>query len=215
MKRQIGLLLFAITFMFNLNYLQADCKDAQNDALKVKAKIVKINNDEELNIRVDVTNLTENIYLTVVNNYNDNVRTFYYKDLNEDGAISFYTDWVFSKIDYSIRVYSVDKSCSNDYLNIVNVTTPAFNAFAKMQACLDNKDLEMCDPFYDSSEITHEEFVEKVNKEVEEVNKTFGDKVIDFIKSYYLYVLIPFVIIVGIYVTRIIILKKERGKKNA
>jgi hypothetical protein len=67
-------------------------------------------------------------------------------------------------------------------------------------------------PFEDTSKINKEEFIKEVKEYAEEKNKTSQEKIIEAIKKYYIYVLVPFVSIGSIYAYKIIVLIKKKRK---
>ena len=211
MKKIIILLFSILTFSFGLNNLSAECNDVASEALLVRAETINIDSSEEITVRIDVSGLTEGMYAIVINDYNDTKNTYNYSD-TEEGKFSFYTDNVNKKINYVIKVYNVDTTCSVEPLNTLSVKTDKFNSYSMNDDCRNPYGIELCGAFYDVGNMTYEEFNEKVSALVEEESKPFSKKLGSFIAKYYLYILIPFLIIVGIYVVRIIILK--RGKKN-
>lgn len=211
MKRLFIVLFSMLAFTICISEIDADCKDIESEALFVKSEVFNIDTGEDTNVRIDVSGLTENLYVVVMNDYNDVKRTYYYAD-SEEGNFSFYTDNVNRNINYVIRVYSVDSTCSTEPLNTISVKTPRFNPYSINDVCHTSYYIELCDAFYDIGDMTIDEFNEKVASIVEEESKPFSKKLGEFISKYYLYVLIPFLLIVSIYIVRIIILK--RGKKD-
>lgn len=211
MKKIIILLFSMLIFSFGFLSLKADCSSVASEALVVRAETINIDRGDETTVRIDVEGLTENTYAIVINDYNDTKNTYNYSD-TEEGKFSFNTDNVNKKINYVIKIYSVDTTCSIEPLNTLSVRTDKFNSYSMNDVCRNPYGIELCGAFYDVGDMTYEEFNEKVSALVEEESKPFSKKLGSFIAKYYLYILIPFLIIVGIYVVRIIILK--RGKKN-
>lgn len=211
MKRLFIVVFSILAFTVGINKVYAECKDTQSNSLFVNADVINIDNGEDTNVRIDVSGLTEDLYVVVMNDYNDTKRTYYYAD-TEEGKFSFYTDNVNRNINYVIRVYSVDSTCSTEPLNTISIKTPRFNPYSVIDVCHTSYYIELCDAFYDIGDMTINEFNEKVSSIIEEKSKPFSKKVGEFISKYYLYVLIPFLLIITIYVVRIIILK--RGKKD-
>ena len=209
MKRDLKIFLFIITVIINTNILNASCEEAKDFAQDVEFVYSKINNSQKHTISLDISKLYyDELYVVVTNNYNDKSLKFTSEDKNEYGYISFYTDNINESITYNLDIYS--KSCSNNKIRSLTLTTPKYNSYSERAICEDKIDkIDECDPFYDVENITWQEFDKLVNDKIH-ANKKM---IINFIKTYYLFFLIPFVIISLFYITRIIIIK--RRNKNA
>ena len=211
MKKMSMIVFLVFVSIFNVAFLSASCEDVKNEARAVYEVVLNLNTSEEFTIRTQLYNLTENLYVVILNNYNDEVKTLRYSEV-VDGVLSFDTYNVNHNISYVVKVYSEDASCGIEPLNTISFTTDKFNEHSISSVCKNPYEIDMCDPFYDVGDMSFSEFNERVSKLVEEASKTFGDKVLDFIKKYYLFVLIPVILIVLVYVVRIMLLR--RGKEN-
>jgi len=211
MKKLISVFLLLFVSLFNYSNLDADCNDVKSEADKVERYIVNVNTRDYITVNINIGNLTENLYIVVLNDFNEEVKTYHYSDAN-NGMVSFDTVNVQESINYVVKVYSEDNSCGIEPLKTISFKTSKFNPYSLNDVCQNSYEIEMCDPFYDVEDMTLEDFNKEVGEIVEELEKTFGEKVLEFISSYWLYVVVPFLIIVIIYGTKIFILK--RGKKN-
>lgn len=211
MKKTLFIILFCIISITNINSLKADCNDAYNDALNTDYIIANINDGEILTTRARIFGLTKNIYAVVTNDYNDVVKTYHYSD-TEEGMFTFDTEDIYTNINYIIRFYNEDSNCTKDSLKTITFKTDKYNPYSISDLCNSEYEIDLCNPFYDIKDMTFEEFTEKLtkkyNKFEEEANRDFKY----YFKKYYLYVLIPFIIILVIFIVRIILLK--RGNKH-
>lgn len=210
MKKILTFILIMLTLSINTYILKADCKDITKEISNVKSEMLKINTDDELTINMKISNLTENLYVVVMNDYDNSTNTYHYSNF-KDNTLDIYTANTLVKINYVIKVYSEDTTCGVEPLKTINYTTPRFNEFSTYNRCNDYKDLEICDVFYDTKEMTYDEYVKKVEKEIkklEDSNHTF----VYYILKYCLFVIIPILLIAAIYVVRIIILKRGKSK---
>lgn len=211
MKKSMGIFLVLFVSFFNLSIIKADCNDIKSEAELVGKNITNIGTRDYITVKIDIGDLTEKIYIVVLNDYNDEVKTYHYSD-TKDGLVSFETIDVNEKINYIVRVYSEDTTCGIEPINTISFKTSSYNPYSLNDICDNDYNFEMCNYFYDVENMTLDEFRKQVSKLIEEEEKPFSKKLIEFMLKYGLYVLIPFVLIVMIFVIRIIIFK--RGKKN-
>lgn len=210
--KKMSIIIFALfAFIFNLSLIKADCDDVKKEAMNVKQLVAEINTADLIDFEMTIYNLTENLYVVVLNDYNDEVMTYHSSDF-DNNSITFSTEDTLVNIKYVIRIYSEDNSCSIEPLNTLTITTNKTNSFAQNVVCRNPYHLDICNPFYDVGDMTYEEYVKTVEEMVAELSKPFSSKVFEFLSKYYLYILVPFLLIVGIYGVRIYIFK--RGKKD-
>ena len=211
MKKSLSIFLVLFVSFFNYSLLNADCNDIKSEADMVERYLVNIDTKELKTVNINIGDLTQNLYIVVLNDFNDEVKTYHYGD-SDNGMVSFDTIHVHESINYIVRVYSEDATCGIEPLKTITFKTSKFNPYSLNDVCQNSYDIEMCAPFFDIEDMSIEDFNKKVTEIVEELEKPFSKKVGEFIIKYWLYVFIPFVLIVMVYVIRIIILK--RGKKN-
>lgn len=213
MKKVFLLIIVIILFLVGQYKLEAIlCSDIIKEAIEVYAyETSEIDENGDVIIDLVIEGITENNYVLVQNDYNNEVRTYYYSDTNE-GVVTIHSPNIYRKINYTIKVYLTDSSCNSDIVRTLDVTTNMFNKISGYNVCDTEFYVEKCDPFYDIENINEDDFIKEIEKEIEELSKTTLDKVALFVKNYYLFVLIPIVLIIVIYTIRIIALK--RGRKN-
>lgn len=211
MKKILTFILIIITLSINTCILKADCTKITKEVSNVKSEMKAIDNDKETKVRIEVSNLTENLYVVVMEDYENSSITYHYEDF-VDGDLNLDIYKIIKTTNYIIKIYSEDTTCGTESLKTMSYKTPKFNVFYSNSKCQENRKLEMCNAFYDTKSMNANEFSQKLNEEIrklEESEKSF----MDYILKYYLFVLIPIIIIVLIYIVRILILK--RGNKNA
>ena len=211
-----SLLLF---FLINVPLLKADtCSDSVKEAedIEVTTKVETVKWEDNggitsYNIYVIIKNITANTYVVVMNDLNDKVEYLGYED-SDNGVIKLKTYNPYKKINYVVRAYTKDVSCKEEAVSTKKVSPAVFNSYHEMEICGGRDDIEMCEQFYDSSKMNIDEFRAEVQKIIDEKNKNILWYIADFLKKYYLFILIPIVIVVSIFGVRIAILK--RGKDD-
>lgn len=205
---KIRYILFTVVFtcLIGVNNLNAICEE---DADLVSYDLMYIDNEEEgLKIKTIVYDIDEALYIKVTNDYNNETSTYDSSYLDENGYITFDSVYVFDYVNYTIDIYSKDETCSNEVLKTIKYKTNKYNPYSVNDVCdgYENK-IDLCASFYDVDNMTEEEFVNKVK------DYKFDKSILGYIKRYYLYVLIPFLIGLVIFTIRLIIYK--RRNKNA
>ena len=206
---------FVILTLFFVNALT--CKAVCNDNVLLAAKDVKVEaismTDDLIYYVIKISNLTPDIYVTVYEDDNETTTTYTYDD-SENGVIEIEQWYIYEKVYYTVNVYSNVEGCTGESLNEIRVNTKKFNERYGYVSCEENPDYEKCDPFYEppaGEEQTDEEFYEEIQEYNKKQNTSFWDKVSNIIKEYYLYALIPILVVTIIYVIIIWIYKSKRG----
>ncbi len=114
---------------------------------------------------------------------------------------------------YSIELYGADDSmCPGALLKTLNFTVPKFNEYSMYEHCEKNSDEEICKMMKNTSNISqddYEEIVQESNEKNKIKNMPLGEKIIYYAKRYYLYALIPILLISTYYVIKIRKYKKR------
>lgn len=218
-KYSILLIIFSI-FFADINFLNADCENLIKEASKVKVfRTLEFpdpkSSEDSYNsfIGISIENLSENLYAEITNDYNDAKVVVKLEDL-VDGEYKYPSPNIRRNVKYTVSIYSNDESCtSKDVIKSFNAETNIFNEYYYTTMCQDNPDLEICQPILDNSDITPTEFENRFKDAIAYRDRTFFQKVIDFIKDYYLYALIPFLIISLVFIIRIVLLRRS-GKNE-
>lgn len=190
MRRNVFLLsifvLLSIIFLPDAKALSCSNKDA-NDlvayASYVKAKYDIIDNSKKKTAKIDketknfiipnftfnitVYNVTDNIYLEITNDINDEVITVYNKDTKNNTYT--FSNYDFGQIyKYTINILSNNPSCSGESLRKINLTKPKYNAYSEFDECKDSK-VVYCQKFTSTNKkINLDEFSQMIELEKDE-----------------------------------------------
>ena len=212
-------LLIIITFMLSLmnNVYAEDCDSTDIKRLRVLANDVDISYEYNDDIYDNDGFKIYDTYKIVVSNLSDELYVIESKtnlDLRSysvvDGSITI--DRLYSG-NKSFKIYS--KNCSNKLLKTYSIKLPKFNNYSTDPNCEGHEDIEVCQKFYDSSNIDYYEFMEMINnndnKDADD-NKSKGEnKYIKFIKDNYIYISIGGGVLIIIIIVLIILRHKKRG----
>lgn len=228
MKKSVLFMLLTVVSFIGILEVKADCSvvkaDASNITVKTEKSIEKVHVPDENNegyeedyeivkIYTVISNLKDGMYVKVTNDFDNEELTLGYSD-SENGVLKVEAPTIYKRVNFKINVYGSSEVC-DEVVKEETITTESYNVYTNSDKCSQNKDLDVCDPFYDANKFTKEEFEDLVDKErerVDEENKTFVDKALESLSKYWIFILIPLVVIVGFFVVRIVILK--RGKNN-
>ncbi len=118
---------------------------------------------------------------------------------------------------YKIEVYGGDNSvCKNELLKTLTYTVPRYNRLFKSQLCEKYPDHELCAPYTDKTKnMSEADFNKKMQEYDDEVSGNVEKErsLIIKILIYSLYMIIPFVIVTVIYMTKIKKYKKSERRK--
>lgn len=132
----------------------------------------------ETRFKIDVYNLTPDIFIEVKNNYTNETETYYYDDSSE-GTITWYRlpEDFDHLVGYTVTVYSNDTNCHGDVLQILpELITPQFNYFSTEAACRNLKNQGQT-PYYCEAYVTTDlnmnyyEFLEMANTELNKLEQ--------------------------------------------
>lgn len=249
MKKFKDLLFALFLFVIGIPVVVAECTAEESNKLNSLAANVKANyeviqkevsidegfnypdglTEEEMNnykayrdyFRIYISNITEDLYVTVTNKNTNETTTYTYKDA-VDGVISFEQKVLIEITNYTIVVYSSDETnCPNSKLYTLYVTTPLYNNFSESNLCDGIEDFYLCHEYL-SVNTSFENFEELTSKYREGKIDDSGEEIIqqeetkgfiNFIKEHKGIVITVSVVIViiGGLVT-VIIVKKQRSK---
>lgn len=207
--------------LFLISFIKVDasiCSDEViKEASKVKVEVKAVKECDDFLNKVLISNVTENLYVEVYEDDDDTVTVYTHADVNDDGVISIDHWYIYENVNYEVSVYSNNDGCY-DKLNTLKATTLKFNKRYNFVICEKNPDYEKCDPFYqytnEDKKLNDEEFYNEMEEFYEEKNAPLVNKFWKIVKEYYLYVLIPFLVIGGSYLTAILIYKHKRRSED-
>lgn len=196
--------------------------------VKASYEIVSINHgNEEVGHRehyftINITNVTEDFYVVVKNDLNNEEVTYKNSDA-VDGIITIKWTDVLEVTNLNVQVYTSAKTnCPDERYKTFYLTLPRFNEYSGKISCVENPEFYLCKEFVTFDEIDETEFVDRMiqYKEKEtiaekepsiiEEEHTFMDKVFEFIDTY------KYLMIGGaaIIVLSIVMIHKIRTKKQ-
>lgn len=173
------------------------------------------------NFKISILNITDDIYVKVTNNQDNEVLNFKSSDL-VDGIATFQTTRKYNLVTYKFEVYANKYSCIGEKFREFTITTPMYNAYSKKEACKENQDFFYCQEFISTENISADEFYNKINeykeqKKQEALTETENENVWQRIKEFYhdhaiLVNSIGVVIIAMGVATTVILVKKKRSR---
>ena len=125
----------------NFNYEIIDKTNEINVTEEDLAKGIFPNMRDYYYIQINLMNLTNNLYVEITNNQNDDVLTYHYSDL-VDGIVSFKTD-SYKVVTYTATIYAQTANCS-EKLMTKKVKSARFNKFYQQGLCTRIPDYKYC-----------------------------------------------------------------------
>ena len=118
---------------------------------------------------------------------------------------------------YKIEVYGSDKSaCPNVLLKTIHYEVEQFNFYHKTEACEQYPEAEICKMYKNTSDMSYEEFKEEIKKYEESIQEKpkdgFFTKFLRFFANYGIFILLP--IIIGVIVYMVKIGKQKIGERK-
>ncbi len=235
MKKILSFLV--VMFLFNINVSAASlCDYTEQSELNSKAANVKVSYDivdskvtfEDGNadiriFRIQILNVTEDFYVVVKNDINKEEKTYYSTDA-VDGVISFDWDYAETVTNFTIQVYTTNKTnCADEKYKTFYLTTPRYNEYSNIETCQELTDFYLCQEFVTFADISRDKFISQLesyrNGEVnnkgeeqeENENPTITDKIFEFIDDNKWYIIGGLsVIIIASFVIHRVKTKKQR-----
>lgn len=172
---------------------------------------------EKRYFKIYISNITEDLYVTVKNNKDNKTETYRYSDA-VDNVISFEKDVTWDIVNYTINVYAASGDCAGKSLNTINMTTPMYNMYSEYAICEDIPEYYLCkeyisietnfDDFFSKAE-SYKDKKSKENETSNEEKKGIGK----FIKEHKGTIIITsIIIIVAGGIVTVIIVKKQRSR---
>lgn len=166
---------------------------------------------------VNITNVTDKLYVKVINSLDNSVKVFNSSDA-VNGVISFEWNDLEQVANLTLKVYTSAKtSCQDEEVVVQYKTLPMYNYFSDMAYCEENKDEKICQK-YVTKEVTDEEYYSKVDKQiqkkVDEVNEKEDSGVVKFVKRNKKGFIIggSIIIVIGVVTAGVVIVKRRRSR---
>ena len=215
-KLNLFLLSVLVLFIFGMN-VNAACDSAKEEELREWATKTEVaftlssgEYESQYAYFLSVTPKRDMDYVLEVSDpYNQSDKGKYYEDLDLY-AVGCYTN--IKEMTYTVKLYS---KCSNELLKTLTYTVPEQNRMIHTGMCEKYPEHDLCKPFTnETKDMTEAEFYE-VMKEYDDSQDTttFGGKILNIIRDYGIFILIPFLFITLYYIIKIQEFKKKERKK--
>ena len=174
--------------------------------------------------QVNLINVTENFYVKITSNDKSFSKTITYNDVKDSVASFNWKD--LSKVEtLKMKIYTSDKtSCPNEEYRILYLTLPRYNDYHEYAQCSVIPKSSLCQKYVTYEEVGLPYFIKKTNEEIEKKfekdkdkdknkdNKSFWNKLKNFLKENKKYILIglSIILVVGIVVLVIYFQKKKK-----
>lgn len=219
LRKSIMFILF-ITIFFMSAKVYAYCDSKAISQYKKEAYKVEFdyNFDDSFNtsleyyMNVTATNLNKNLMIK-----DSSGATFLYDESSKEKFSNLGTYDNGAKVVFTVYT-SVDTPCPNTSLYKKTYQLPHYNIYSKHVACKGNEEFELCDRWYPKEIENEKNFVEavhayekeKADKPVKDEKVNFADQVLNFLKNYYILLVITIVIAIVVVVIR----KLNKDKKK-
>lgn len=161
------------------------------------------------NFKTSATNLTDNIYVVLKNDYNDKVATFTSKGIT---SMDFYEHDRVVNLTYEIYTSS-STACPGEKLLTNYAVIPVFNKYSNTQICQNNSSDPFCAQYVTKNytQEDYDKFSKKIAKQIEE--KAKKDKEAKNDKNIkYLIAIGGAVVLVIAATATVIVIKKRKGR---
>ncbi len=172
---------------------------------------------------IHISNITEDLYVTVENDVTGETNTYYYDD-SENGVITIRQEDLTSITNYTVTVYSSDATnCPNTRLATHYLTTPMYNYLSEYDECEGAEDFYLCYEYLSVPIVGFDDFMSlvedykagKVDNNGEEIVPDEDEEkgFLEFLSDHKAIVItVCAVIVVGGVLVTVIIVKKRRSK---
>lgn len=174
---------------------------------------VSLEERTKIKFKVSLYNILEDIYITQIDNLNNEELNIYYSEL-QNGVYTFETDNTSDIIKYNYYIYSNIEGCRGEILKTLVFTKPKANMYYQMEICDGLEDNPLCQKYItEDINLTEDEFYAKIhelNKKKEEVKKEENKEgITDFLKDNYIYFIFGAIVISGSVIGFIIVRKRS------
>lgn len=165
-------------------------------------------------VEVSIYNMTENLYLTVMNTSTNETKIYHYED-TDNGSIKLVRgeDGLEDIVTYQITIYSNHNDCKAEELKKINLVTPKYNSFSADALCEGSSKYYCQEYVTEDLNMTYDDFL----KQSANNNKNNGNgdtdtvKDNDFFKKYGIYIVGGILVILLGVMTTVIVRKKQRS----
>ncbi len=210
MKKILYAIIFIMCFTFKINDIYADELEKILEPYKKEAEKVTARYQLDENYTDENDNKKNGIFIIEISNLTEDLKVkiddgdFIRYDKTDNGTL------ILNGIESGIKkiyIYSVKVPT---YLRTITVNIPKYNYYSEREECngISKEELDVCDKWY-KYELNETTFLKKINeyKKTQEENKDNNNQskiqiifnnIVNFLKSYFIYIIIFIVIVCGI-----------------
>lgn len=210
MKKILYVIIFIMCFTFKINDIYADELEKILEPYKKEAEKVTARYQLDENYTDENGNKKNGIFIIEISNLTEDLKVkiddgdFIRYDKTDNGTL------ILNGIESGIKkiyIYSVKVPT---YLRTITVNIPKYNYYSEREECngISKEELDVCDKWY-KYELNETTFLKKINeyKKAQEENKDNNNQskiqiifnnIVNFLKSYFIYIIIFIVIVCGI-----------------
>ena len=210
MKKILYAIIFIACFTFRINNIYAAKTDEFLETHKKEAEKVTAKYQLDENYTDENGNKKNGMFIIEINNLTENLKVkiddgdFIRYDKTDNGKL------ILNGVESGIKkiyIYSVKVPT---YLKTITVNIPKYNYYSEREECngISKEELDVCDKWY-KYELNETTFLKKINeyKKTQEENKDNNNQskiqiifnnIVNFLKSYFIYIIIFIVIVCGI-----------------
>lgn len=228
MKKKNLFIMLIVSLFTCVGLYNADCVTARMEGENLTILNYPSRVDDQNTSIIPILKSSQ-IYIQVTNDYNKEMNIYRNNKENEEMGFEIISPDIYTNITYTIKTFYNDNSCGTEAIKTYTVETGIYNQYNQSNACLNSEVyVERCKEHYysedikkfsDPSTLTEEDFVSKVEEDIKKGtnipdDRTTKEKVLDAVKEYYLYVLVPFVVITIVSIVILIIVKRGKRLEN-
>ncbi len=166
---------------------------------------------------INILNLSEEFYIKVSNNVNNEVFYIYYDDI-ENGMYSFNHQTLSDVTTYQFDVYSSSETeCEDELITVKYLLVPKYNEYSTLTMCLDNPDESVCQKYTTVSTYTESYVFEKLtsnsSEEKEETTDVEDENLFSLLNENIVYIILGGISIVAIAAVIVVVRKKRSDLK--
>lgn len=102
-------------------------------------------------IEIIISGITDNVYVEITNNFNDDKKTIHASDLNEKGEYRYEAPTMDQKVTYTVDIYANKYSCVGEIVRKVSFDTKIYNIYSDMLACVMYPNYDNCAKLVDKT----------------------------------------------------------------
>lgn len=119
---------------------------------------------------VSILNLTDNFYIVVTNNTNNDRKTYNYSNTN-NGIITYRWNDLYEVSTQTFKIYASSKTnCANELYRTAYLTLPRYNSYHDWGICEGRDNLSLCDKYVTTKEVSYSTFVDQLTKATKQEN---------------------------------------------